>query len=474
MISAERGADHTQARLSRRLVGAVAAGTLLNPLNSSMIAVALVRLQSDFKVSVASAAWLISGFYLAAAVGQPLMGRLADQFGARRIFSAGLLLVGVTSVLAPFAPAFWWLVALRVVQAFGTSAAYPAGLAMIRAATGDPNGPPPAGALGALSIAGSVSAALGPVLGGFLVALAGWPAIFLVNVPVTAIGLPLALLWLPADRPGLGREAEHRSRGAVIGALLRAVDLPGIVLFSGTLVSLLAFLLSLSGGPLWLLLPIVPVAAVLLVWRERRALPPFLDVRMLAANRPLVGVYAQFAAVNVVFYAVFFGLPLWLQQDRGFSPGQTGLLLTPIAGLGVLATPVAARLISRYGPRPSLIVGALALTVGSLLLLLFNGTTGVLVILAVSAVLGIPNGFNNLGLQAALYTAAPADRMGAASGLFQTCRYIGAVLSTSLLGIVFGEQASSGGLHTIAYVGAVISALLVATSITSRRRVAAT
>src|SRR5437764_11171804 len=94
---------------SRRLVGAVIVGTLLNPLNSSMIAVALVPLQSGFRVSIAAASWLISGFYLAAAVAQPLMGRLADQFGARRIFCTGLLLVGVTSGLAPLSPTFGWL-----------------------------------------------------------------------------------------------------------------------------------------------------------------------------------------------------------------------------------------------------------------------------------------------------------------------------------------------------------------------------
>src|SRR5215471_9321630 len=116
----------------RRLIGAVLAGTLLNPLNSSMIAVALVLIQSDFRVSVATASWLLSGFALAAAVAQPVMGRFADLFGPRRIFCTGLLLVGMASGLAPLAPAFGWLIACRMLQAFGTSAAYPAGLAIIR------------------------------------------------------------------------------------------------------------------------------------------------------------------------------------------------------------------------------------------------------------------------------------------------------------------------------------------------------
>jgi len=466
----------------------VLAGTLLNPLNSSMIAVALVLIQADFRVSVATASWLLSGFALAAAVAQPLMGRFADLFGPRRIFCTGLLFVGVASVLAPLAPAFGWLIACRMLQAFGTSAAYPAGLAIIRAV--DPQGQAPAGALGAINITSSVSVALGPVLGGFLAARAGWPAIFLVNVPITAVSVMLAWRWLPADPTGAtggpersaasawksGRRygpisgvfalgATAPSRRSIVRTVLSMVDLPGIVLFSGMLVSLLTFLLSLSRGPLWPLLPVAPITAVLLVLRERGVAEPFLNVNMLAANRPLIGVYAQFAGVNIVFYAVFFSMPLWLEQVRGFESGLAGLLLLPIAGVGVLATPVAARLISRSGPEPALIIGASMLTVGSLLLLVCNATTPVIVILAVGVVLGIPNGFNNLGLQAALYEQVPAHHMGAAGGQFQTFRYVGAILSTSLLGLAFGTAITNDGLHRIAYVLAGVSALLFVASI---------
>src|SRR5499433_1622165 len=226
-------------RPGRRLVSAVLAGTLLNPLNSSMIAVVLALIQADFRISMATASWLLSSFALAAAVAQPVMGRLADLFGPRRIFCIGLLLVGVASVLAPLAPAFGWLIACRMLQAFGTSAAYPAGLAIMRA--GDPQGQAPAGTLGAITITSSVSVALGPVLGGFLAARAGWSAIFLVNIPLTAVGLLLAWRWLPADTT-----LRHVTLGASpvrrvdVRAVLRSVDVPGIVLFSGMLASLLA------------------------------------------------------------------------------------------------------------------------------------------------------------------------------------------------------------------------------------------
>jgi MFS family permease len=446
------------ARVPRALVGAILLGTLLNPLNSSMIAVALVRLREDFAVTLATASWLVSAFYIAAAVGQPLMGRLADLLGPRRVFCAGWVLVAATGALAPLAPSFGWLVAARVVQAFGTSAAFPAGLALIRRATPDPAAPPPAAALGALAVAGSVSAALGPVLGGVLVAVAGWEAIFLVNVVLAAVGLPLALRVLPHDPARKGTALEGGPRAAA-----RMIDWPGVVLFSGALAAGLGFLLSVGSGPQWPLVPVAAALAVLLARRERRAPTPILDLEV-ATDRGVGAVLAQYAAVNVVFYVVFFGLPQWLEEVRGFTPGEAGVLLLPVAGLGVLVTPLASRLITRRGPRLPLRIGAVALTVGAGLLLLLGGGTPVLGLLLVGAVLGIPNGFNNLGLQAALYERTPPAHTGAAGGLFQTFRYLGAILATALIGVFFGERATTDGLHEIALVAVVIGAGLVVAS----------
>src|SRR5207248_11522887 len=117
----------------RRVIFAIVLGTLLNPLNSSMIAVALVTLHLDFGIDLGTSTWLISAFYLAGAVGQPLMGRLADLLGARRVFLTGLTVALLVSIAAPFSPAFGWLVAGRVVLAFAISTAYPSGLGLIRA-----------------------------------------------------------------------------------------------------------------------------------------------------------------------------------------------------------------------------------------------------------------------------------------------------------------------------------------------------
>lgn len=442
---------------SWRLILPIVLGTTLNPLNSSMVAVALVTFHRDFAVDLGTSTWLVSAFYLAGAVGQPLMGRLADLLGARRVFLVGLALAGAVSVLAPLAPSFGWLILARVVQALGTSTAFPAGLGLIRAASGRRQ--VPAGALAMLAIAGSVSAALGPTIGGLLLAAWGWQGIFLVNLPMTVAGIALGLWLLPAPPP-----SDASGHG------LAGLDIPGVLLFAATLTPLLAALLEHGSALSWALLAVVPVAAALLAVRELRCQSPFFDLRLLARHPAMVGVFVQFAAVTFVFYSFFFGLPVWLEQARGFDARTAGLVVLPLTGLGVLMAPVAARIVERWSPRPAIIAGSAFMLAGTLLLLTLGSETPVLQLLAVSFVLGVPNGFNNMGLQAALYETTPPERISWAGGQFQTFRYVGATMASAVLGTVFKQQATTPGLHGIGLMLAAVSAGLVVASLATRRR----
>lgn len=442
-------------RVSRRVLAAILLGTVLNPINSSMIAIALVSIRDDFDVSVISLSWLISSFYLVAAVGQSVLGRLVDQFGPRRLQCVGFVLIVVAGALGAFAPSFGWLLAARLLLAVGTSAGFPAGLALLRNASG--GRPPSPGTLAAITIGGSTSAALGPVLGGVLVALAGWQAIFFVNVVIGLVALPLSLRWLP-------RDPQHEG-GVDLALVRRLVDVPGIVAFTVMLASLLALLLSLADEPLWWLAGAALLGAGALVVNDRRREDPFLDVRMLAGNLALVRVCVQYLLVNVVAFGVFFSLPLWLEAVRGLSPGATGLLVAPLAGIAIVGTPVAARVVSRSGVRPALVAGACAMVAGTLLLLTLSADAPLWAIVPVAIVLGIPIGFNNLGLQSALYAATDPAHTGAAAGIFQTSRFIGAVLATSLLGLVFADGVDDAGLHLLALVLAGVSALVLVGSL---------
>ena len=442
-----------------RVLVAIALGTILNPLNSSMIAVALVAVHSDFRIDLGTSTWLVSAFYLTGAVGQPLMGRLADVLGARRVFLSGVTLAAVVCAVAPFAPGFGWLVAARALQALATSTAFPAGLGLIRAVSGQRV---PGQALAVLSVAASTSAALGPTIGGLLLSAWGWQAIFLVNVPLCAAAIGLGLRWLPAPPP-----ADVTATG------LSSVDLPGVILFAATLTPVLGALLSLGSPESWIMLALLPVAVSLLAFRELRHPSPFFDIRLLMRNPAMVGVFAQFAAVTFIFYSFFFGLPIWLEQVPRYDARMAGLLVLPLTGIGVVVTPLAARMIESTGPRVPLVIGSAFMLAGSVLLLTLAPDTPIVMILVITFVLGVPNGFNNLGLQAALYSVTPGERISWAAGQYQTFRYVGATLASAVLGSVFRQRASTDGLHGIALVLAVVSVALVAASVMTRRRAAA-
>jgi MFS family permease len=444
------------ARLRPLFILAIALGTVLQPLNSSMIAVALVSIRTDFDAG-AAASWLVSGMYITTAVAAPAMGRLADMIGARRVFLAGMVLTALASAATPFVPGLGWLIVIRVLLGIGTAAQYPAGVTLIRTES-DRTGASAASALGLLVISTQVSVALGPSLGGLLVGAFGWQAVFLANLPLVVIGSVLALLALPAGRAL--RDAH----------LLRRLDLPGMAAFAVAMTALMALLLSITTGVRWRLLPVFLVAALALLGWELRANTPFLDLRTLAGNTALTNTYLRVALTYTAFYLIFYGLPQWLEQGRGLSVSITGLVMLPLAGLSAITVLAAARLQRRGGPRPLLIIGSVALLIGGALLAgMLHSHTSIWLLVAVSALLGLPNGFNNLGNQTEMFQAADPDAVGAASGLYRTSQYIGANLAAAVLEVAFAGPPSDPGIHRIGLVVAAIAAVLLVAAVLSAR-----
>jgi MFS family permease len=410
-------------------VASLSLGTALNPLNSSMIAVALVDLQKTFVLGIAEATWVITAFYLASAAGQPLMGRLGDRFGPRRLFVFGMCVVIVVSALTPFAASFALVCVGRVGLAIGTATAFPSAVAMVRPLSAASGVSTPR-LLGRIQMANTAGAAIGPVLGGLLVSTLGWPAIFAVNVPLAALALIGTRMLAPADT---ARRVER------FRVLLVQSDIPGIALFIGTLVSLLIFLLGLGSAPVWWLLAAAVVAGTGFVWRELTASVPFLDLRLLAANRSLMMVYLCFAVFNLVYYTAFFGLPQLLQEHGHYNAGITGLLMFPLAAVTIGLTPLGARWIETRGLRFTLIVGGLGLIVGTGLLAIAAGTVDPVAMLLITAAMGAPYCVVSIAMNQALYASAAPRDVGVAAGILQTSRYVGAISATTVLGIVFAD-----------------------------------
>lgn len=409
-------------------VAGLSLGTALNPLNSSMIAVALVVLRADFGLDVAAVTWVVTSFYLASAAGQPVMGRLADRFGPRRMFMLGMALVAVTCALAPFAPNFALLCVARAVMALGTATAYPSAVVMVGAIAHRAN-VEPARPLGRLQMVNTSAAAVGPVVGGLLVSLVGWEALFLLNVPLALAALLIVRQAAPSD--------DARERGSV-AQLLRDSDIPGILGFVAALLLVMMAALNVFPAYRWWMLAAGTVIAAVFASRELRFDRPFLDLRLLGRNKPLMLIYLAFAVFSSVYYFVFFGLPQLLQEAGGYDPGVVGLLMLPLAGLSVLATPWAVRAMGRFGVRRVLIAGVVILTVAAALMWLLTGTLVIPLVVVLTALMGVPYGTVGIATNQGMFVSIGPQERGVAAGIYQTCRYVGAITATVMIGVFAG------------------------------------
>ena len=437
----------------RRFVAATSFGSVLNPVNSSIIAVALVSIGHAFGVGASATTWLVSALYLATAIGQPTMGRLADLVGPRRVYLFGTVSVAVGGLLGYLGWSLGSLIAARIVIGLGTSAAYPAAMAMVRHQARRLNRETPGGVLGALAIAGQATMAVGPPLGGLLIAVGGWRLTFLVNVPLAVVGVAAVLAWLPADD-----QRVRAPRG------WHELDPSGLVLFAATLTGLLLFLMSLA-SPRWWLLGVTAALLTALTARELRARTPFLDVRMLARNRALTTTYVRCGIAMLITYGFIYGWTPWLEQSAGLSAADAGLLMVPSFAVAAVVSALAARHTRVW---PLLVAGAV-LAAGSAGLLLLTGRSPLWLLLVISVVFGAQNGLNVVTNQTAMYAQAPAGSTGTAAGMLRTFMYLGAIASASLISLSFGHAATDAGLHRLAVILIVAAAVLLAVTLADRK-----
>lgn len=432
-------------------------GSALNPVNSSLIATALVPIAAGVHISVGQTATLVTALYLACAIAQPTAGKVAEVFGPRRVFLAGIVLVLLGGVLGGLAQDLLTLLISRVLIGLGTSCAYPTAMLLIRRRARQAGmEKPPGGVLGGLQIAGVATASLGLPIGGVLVDALGWRAVFLVNVPVALIAFGATLAWVPRDGPldGSRRPRDVASR----------IDAPGIAGFALAMTALLMFLFSLPAANWGLLAAATALWSGLLAW-ELRARSPFFDVRMLASNLALTRTYLRFALALLCVYIVLYGLTQWLEAGRGISAIGAGLLLLPMTLIsGLIIAPVSRRNLVR-GP---VVAAAVSCLVGSAGVLFLGSSTSVIWIVAITLAFGVAMGTTASGNQTALYTQAPADQLGTASGLLRTFGYVGSIASSAITGIVFHGGVSDHGLHLIGWIMVGVSVVLVLVTVADR------
>ncbi len=442
---------------NRWLMISVGLGILLNPLNSSMVSVAIPRLQSVFQLDYTSVSWIIFSFYIASSIAQPIMGKASDLFGRRKIFLTGLVVSFITSLLAPLSPNFGTLIVFRIVQAIGTSMMVAVGMAIVRIHITEKQ----ATALSVLSIFLSGAAAIGPFIGGVIIHWWGWPAIFFVNIPFVVVSFLLSWRYIPKENLSTSIAPDMSLR-----KWFNWIDASGILLFTVGLVAMLVGLLSAkSSGFISLGNVIVSLIGLVLlgvfVRHELIAASPFIPLRTFAKYPAMTWVNIEFMLVNVLYYSLFFGIPSYLQMVRHLSEFQTGILMLSLGLCSLVTSPIAGRWIDKSGPRPALLVSAILMTLGSVWLVTLNQTSPVVSVCLALAAFGISNGLNNVGMQAALFQSSPKEIIGVASGLFNTSRYLGTILSSLLIGIVMGDKFNFEGFQVLGIIMTIIALSLV-------------
>jgi MFS family permease len=432
-------------------------GSALNPINSSLLATALLPIAHGIGVPVGQTAALVTALYLATAIAQPTAGKAAEVFGPRRVFLTGIILVGVGGLVGGFAQDLLTLLVSRVLIGLGTSCAYPTAMLLIRRRAREAGlDKPPGGVLGGLQIAGIATASLGLPIGGALVGAFGWRSVFFVNVPVALVALAATLTWVSPDGPLSG---PLRLRD-----LAARLDLGGVAGFALAMIALLLFLFGLPAAH-WYLLGAAAVLWIALVWWELRASAPFLDVRMLASNKALTRTYLRFGLAMLCLYVVLYGITQWIEAVRGLSETEAGLLLLPMTLIsGLVIAPVSRRNLVR-GP---LIAAAVTCLIGSAGVLVLSASSWIGWVVVVTLIFGLVAGFAAAGNQTALYSQAPAEQLGTASGLLRTFGYVGSIASSAITGIVFHASVSDSGVHLIGWIMTGVSVVLILISVLDR------
>jgi predicted MFS family arabinose efflux permease len=313
----------------------------------------------------------------------------------------------------------------------------------------------PAGVLTALAVAGQTVSVIGPTLGGFLIGVGGWRAIFTVNVPLSVACLVLGALRLPRT---------SKDKDTDMAGTRRDVDPPGMLLFAVMLVSLMMFLTAPKLSE-WYLPLVSAAAAVAFAKRELRVPEPFVDLRVLGGNLPLVTTYIRQFLGYTTSYAFLYGFTQWLEEGRGLRASAAGLVLLP---LSVTALGVSTLTGRREAVRAKLLVGSVVQIAGCAVLFLVGSGSPVWLLLAVGAVLGVPQGLLGLAGQNALYRQAEPARIASAAGLLRTFMYLGALAASAATAAFFPHRADTAGLHGLALFMGIGSALLLAVTLPDR------
>jgi len=393
--------------------------SFLVPFTSSSITVALPAMASQFHVDAVTLGWITSAYIISAAVFIVPFGRYADIVGRKKIFLYGVLIFTIASLACAFAPLEEILIVFRFLQGIGGAMLFATSVAIVTQV----HGPGERGwALGITIATVYAGLSIGPFLGGILTDTFGWPAIFLVNVPLGILTIVLTLRYIRHEWADAAGE-QFDLRGAVVYGVMLFTLIYGMLLLPD------------PAGLAWIGTALA--AAVVFHLEEMRTKSPLVDLTVFSGNRTFV--FSNIAAM--INYGATYGvgvlLSLYLQYIQGFSAATAGLILVAQPFVQTVFSPVAGRLSDSIEPRIVATAGMALTATGLASFIVLTPATPVWVIVASLMVMGLGYGLFSSPNTNAIMSSVEMKHLGIASGMVATMRSLGQLLSMAIVMFCF-------------------------------------
>ena len=439
-------------------------------MDTTIVNIALPTIAQDLHAGIPGLQWTIDAYVLVLGSLLMLSGSLADRLGRRRVFQAGLTLFGGASLLCSLAPDINWLIAFRAMQGIGGSMLNPVALSIISNVFTDDRDR--ARAVGVWGGVFGLSMALGPLIGGLLLqASLGWRSLFWVNVPIALVALLLAARFVPESRATHARRVDPVGQGLVLGLLATLtyaiIEGPDTGWTSPAILACLV---------------LAALALIGLLVYEPRHEEPLLELRFFAS--------VPFSGATVIAFIAFaavggFALitTLYLQEVRGYTALQAGLLFVPVAAAAMASGPLSGRLVASRGPRLPLLGAGAALTLCAVMLTGLTDTTSVGWLVAAYIVFGLGFGLVSAPVNNTALSGMPRAQSGVAAAIVSTGRQVGQTLGVAVAGALLASSlhgsiqtglapASHPAWWVMAVAGVVVVALALVTTTAWARRTA--
>jgi EmrB/QacA subfamily drug resistance transporter len=438
----------------RGTLAVVCLATAMLMLDIAVVNTALPEIASSLDAGISGLQWVVDAYTVALAAVVLTAGSIADRFGRRRIFTAGLALFTAASLWCAVAGSIELLDAARAVQGVGGAILFATSLALLADAFPDWNDRSKALAVYGATIGASF--AVGPAVGGALTSYLGWRSVFYVNVPVGIAAIAATYRWVRESRDPNARRVDWPGQTALIGGLFVFV----LALLRGNEDGWgsAAIIAELAGAG-------VLLAAFLAI--EARVKEPMLPLGLFR-NKEFTGAQVAVFAISASYFSIFLYTTLYLQQILGLSAIEAGLVYLPATVLIFLVSGASSALLEKVSPGAMISVGLVFVAIGLVLGLLATATSSWVMLVPSLLIGGLGTGlFNPAGAAVAL-SSVPPDQSGLAAGVNDTFRQSGIAVGVALFGALIPGAAALGqgsaesfvdGMHTALIVGAVMAAV---------------